>query len=419
MVATAKPHRIFYGWWVVAGSLGILATIGGIILYGFTAFFNPIVAEMGWTSAQTSLAFSLKSVEGGLLGPIIGLMVDRMGARTCMLIGVCIISAAFFLLSRITSLPLLYLSFALLALGFTAACGIAQYTAVANWFRRRRSLAMGILSAGFGISGVTTPILVLLINRFGWRLTLVILAVATLAIGIPLTFLVRHRPEPYGYLPDGDRPEAAKTAAAASQKPTRATGPELSFRQAVRTRAFWFLMLFNFFVGFSFSAITVHEMPYLISIGIAESLAALTMLGITTSSVVGRLGFSWLGDTRDKRKLLAITAAMQTVGVLIFANIRSPWMILLFLLAYGPGLAWIPLSSAIQADYFGTKSFASLRGVFSLSGAIPGLIAPFFAGWMFDMHYGYRLAFVIFAVLCGLAVPAVLLARPTHAAQAV
>jgi len=172
-------------------------------------------------------------------------------------------------------------------------------------------------------------------------------------------------------------------------------------------------MLMVLFPGFSMTAIMVHEMPFLISVGISENLAGLTMLGITTCSLIGRLGFSWLGDTYDKRRLLVIAYALQTIGVFIFANISSPWMIVPFLLTFGPGYgAPIPLLPAIQADYFGTKAFASLQGLFALGWMIPGIIAPFLAGWIYDVRGSYYLAFIIFAVLCSFAIPAILATRP-------
>lgn len=240
-----------------------------------------------------------------------------------------------------------------------------------------------------------------------------------MAIGMPLSLLIRHRPEQYGYLPDGDKPED-KTYLIPAGSETElgcgiAVGKELSLRQSLRTRTFWLLMLFNFFPSFFLSAMTVHEMPYLISVGISEELAALTMMGITTSSLIGRLGFSWLGDIYDKRHLLAMTCALQTVGMFIFANIHSPWMIIPFLLTYGPGYgARIPLSSAIQADYFGTKSFASLRGLYALGGTIAGITAPLLAGWLYDVQGSYRLAFTIFAILSIFAIPIILTVRPVQ-----
>ena len=248
---------------------------------------------------------------------------------------------------------------------------------------------------------------------------MVIMGIVTLAIGPALSLVIRHRPEQYGYLPDGDKPEGKVSLTPAGSGTQLGHGivveKELSVQQSLRTRTFWLLMLSNLFVSFFLSALTVHEMPYLISVGISEKLAALTMLGITTSSLIGRLGFAWLGDIYDKRRLLVLTCVLQTVGMFIFANIHSPWMIIPFLLTYGPGYgAKIPLSSAIQADYFGTKSFASLRGLYALGGTISGITAPFLAGWLYDVQGNYHLAFTIFAILSLFAIPTILAIRPVQ-----
>ena len=414
-----KLGSVFYGWWIVAASFILFTFVGGTTFYGFTAFFNPIVTEMGWTRAQTSLAFSLRSVEGGIVQPIIGFLVDRIGPRKCIFVGVLITGTALLLMSRINSLPSFYGTFLMLALGATAALGIPEYAAIANWFRRRRALTMGILSAGFGLSGVMTPILVLLIHTYNWRITMVVIGILIIAIGVPLSLVVRHKPEQYGYLPDGEEPRYEVTQSADSGVAENGLDgvaeKGLSVKQALRTRTYWLLMLMILFPGFSMSAIMVHEMPVLISVGISENLAGLTMLGITISSLIGRLGFSWLGDTYDKRYLLAIACALQTIGVFIFANINTPWMIVPFLLTFGPGYgAQIPLLPAIQADYFGIKAFASLQGLFAVGWMIPGIIAPFLAGWLYDVRESYNLAFTIFAFLCSFAILAILSVKPVR-----
>jgi len=419
MTLIKKLRDIFYGWWVVAASCVIFLFVGGTTFYGFTAFFNPIVDEMGWTRAQTSLAFSLRSIEGGIIRPVFGFLIDRVGPRKCIFGGLLVIGVSLILMSRTDSLYYFYGTFLLMALGASAALGLAEYAAVANWFKRRRSLAMGILASGYGLSGVMAPVLAFLIRTYDWRATMVIMGIATLAIGPPLSLLIKHRPEQYGYLPDGDKPgdrvSLSQRSSGIELGRDIAAEKELSVRQALRTRTFWLLLLFNLFTAFFLSAMTVHEMPFLISVGISEKLAALTMLGITTSSLIGRLGFAWLGDIYDKRRLLAMTCALQTVGMFIFANIHSPWMIVPFLLTYGPGYgATFPLLPAIQADHFGTKTFASLRGLYALGWTISGVAAPLLAGWMYDVRGSYHLAFTLFAILCIFAIPTILAIRPAQ-----
>ncbi len=412
-----KLRGVFFGWWIVAASFVIYVIVGGTAVYGFTAFFNPISSEMGWSKAETSFAFSLRSVEGGVVQPLLGFFVDRIGPRKCIFAGLVIMAGALFLISRISTLATFYTGFFLLALGNTMATGIPEYSAVANWFRKRRSLAMGLLTAGFGVSGIMTPILTGMIHSFGWRETLIILAPIVLVIGLPLSFLIRHRPEPYGLRPDGEKIAGDMPATPAHKAVPIKESSEagLTIKECMATRTFWLMMLFTFCTSFASSSMQVHEMPHLISLGISDNIAALTMTGITVGSLVGRLGFSWLGDKYSKKNLLIIAAAMQAVGVLIFSRITSAWMIIPFLVFYAPGFgAPIPLLPAIQADFFGTKAFASVRGLMALGYTIPGILGPFFAGWLFDVQGHYTTAWLIYAGFTALAVPVMMMATLTR-----
>jgi OFA family oxalate/formate antiporter-like MFS transporter len=180
----------------------------------------------------------------------------------------------------------------------------------------------------------------------------------------------------------------------------------LSIKQCLRSRIFWLLLLYSCFTQFANSALQVHEMSHLVNVGISRDMAALTMTGYTGFSLVGRLGLSWLGDKHSKKNILIICAAMQAVGIFIFSYISSPWMIIAFILFYAPGFGGpIPLLPAIQADYFGTKAFATMRGLMAIGYTIPGIIGPWFAGWIADTTGSYHLAFLIYSALSACAIP--------------
>jgi OFA family oxalate/formate antiporter-like MFS transporter len=385
--------------------------LGGIVVYGFGAFFTPIIEEMGWTRAETSLAFSFRSIEGGITAPLIGLFVDKIGARKCIVAGVVIVSLAFLLISRMDSLTSFYLSFVCMTFGNSLAGGVAHYAVMAKWFRKRRTLAFGLLTAGYGASGIMAPILTTLIESFGWRTALQILSPSVLIIGLPLALNMRARPEPYGLLPDGEKLIGEVTNGGGNHAPLANSKEEgMSIKECLRTRTFWMLLLFTVLTGFASSSIQVHEMPHLINVGIPAMIASLTMTGITVTSLVGRLGFSWLGDQYSKKKLLVIAAALSGIGVFIFANIKEAWMIFPFLAFYAPGFGGpIPLLPSLQADYFGTKSFATIRGLSALGYSIPGVLGPWFAGWLFDLNRNYQLPFTIFTFTTFLAIPLIIM----------
>jgi MFS family permease len=406
--------KVFYGWWIVAAAWVQFLVCGGTAFYGFTTFFNPIRDEFGWSAAKISFAFSLRSIEGGVLGPLIGFLTDRIGVRKIIIFGMALTGLGMILLSYTNSLLVFYGIFLLFSLGTSAGLASAQYVAAANWFSKKRTWAMAVLSTGFGFSGVIGPVLVWLIGQYGWRQAAIIMGVVMWLVGIPLGLVFRHRPQPYGYLPDGEVPETIPPDAKASAttlitKTSSAPTTDFTARQAIVTRTFWMLVLFGLLTGFAQSAIFVHEMPYLTSVGISREIAGWVILGITGSSLIGRLGFGWLGDRYDKRYLLAIGAAMQCIGVFIFAGISSPWMLIPFLLFFGPGYAsQIPLYPAIRADYFGLKQFATIGGLMSLGWTVCGILAPVLAGWVYDTWGTYRPIWLAYAIITAIGIPTVL-----------
>jgi MFS family permease len=307
------------------------------------------------------------------------------------------------LLNTVNSLWHFYGVFILLSIGTSCGLGMGQYVAVANWFAKKRTWAMAVMSVGFAFSGAVGPLLVWLIGRYGWRGTLVIMGMVMWVVGIPLGLVIRHRPEPYGYLPDGESPELPSQSGDITGLSTGTVMPaprpvrpvDLTAREALMTRTFWMLIVFGTLTGFAQAAVNVHEMPYLTSVGI-----------------IGRLGFGWLGDRYDKRYLLAIGSTLQFLGVFIFSWISSPWMIIPFVLLYGPGYAsQIPLWPSIRADYFGLKHYATIGGLQSMAWTICGIVAPLLAGWVFDVYGTYRPIWLAYAIATAIAVPFIFLIR--------
>jgi len=279
---------------------------------------------------------------------------------------------------------------------------------------------MGLLSTGYGFSGLSGPVLVWLISQYGWRDSLVIAGVGMMIVGIPLGAVFRHRPEPYGYLPDGETEEASDQDIDQGPDIDREeTAPDLSAREALKTRPFWILLLFSTFTGFAQSAIFVHEMPYLTSVGISRETAGWAIPGMTGLSIIGRLSFSWIGDNYDKRYLLAIGATLQLFGVLVFAWIGSPGMLIPFIVLFGIGYAsQIPLFPAIQVDYFGLKSYATIRGLQWAGWSICGILAPVLAGWVYDVWGIYRPIWLAYAIANAVAIPLIFLMKPAKKRKA-
>jgi len=424
-----RRGKIFYGWWMVGASIILNFFAGGTFVYGITVFFNPIRNTFGWSAAVTSVAFTLQRFESGILEAIAGFLVDKVGPRKLMLGGWSVIGLGFLLMSHVDSLGAFYGSFIVIATGMSFAVFIVIFATIANWFNKKRSRAITLMVTGFGASGILVPLVALAVGELGWRETLVIVGIAAWVIGIPLSLLMRHKPSQYGYLPDGDSPETLEKTASmpdfqlSGETAERDAGPSaasFTAKAALKTRAFWLLASASLFQFIGASAVMVHIVPYLESVEVTRTIAATVVTGVTVCSLVGRLGFGFLGDFANKRHLIAIGIILQTVGIFIFSlvDVGRVWPIILFLLTYAPGFgATIPLRPALQADYFGTANFGTIMGLMMLVSMAGGLASPIVAGWIFDVTGSYHLAWQLFALITLPAIPLILLAKPPTTRQ--
>jgi len=397
-----NPPRVFYGWWVVGACFTVALYMGGVIFYGFTAVFEPIAAEFGWSYAQISLAASLRGLEVGLLTPLVGMLVDRWGPRRLIFGGVVIGSLGLMLLSQTSSLGMFYAAFVLMAIGMSCTGSTVMMTAVANWFRRRVALATGIMICGYGSGGLLVPLVVRLIDLYGWRMMVIILALGLLAVGLPLSLVVRHKPEQYGYLPDGEGGGIAGDDGVSRAAQTNEV--DIGARQAMKSAVFWKITLGLMPKFIAVVTVVTHVMPYLSSIGIARATSGLVATAIPLLSIGGRLGFGWLGDRLDKRRLAAGALGLVALGLLCFEfvplageGLLVPFFIL-FGLGYGGSLT---MAGALPREYFGRTSFGTIVGFIWGIGILGTLVGPPLAGWVFDYWGSYQ---GVWLALAGLAI---------------
>ena len=382
--------------------------VGGTLIYGLTVFFNPIRQTFGWSATTTSVAFSIRRLGMGIFSPVAGLLVDRVGPRKLMLFGWSMMGLGFFLMSRIDSLWAFYGTFLILAIGFCFGSFVVMATAMANWFIKKRSRALSFLLVGVGAGGTLVPLLSLAIGQFGWRTTLIGVSIIAWVIGIPLSSLMRNKPERYGYLPDGE------TTSETMEPDSNFLTTGFTVKAALRTRAFWLLSLAFFFQHLGTNAVMVHIVPYLESENVPTAVAATVVTGMTLLAVIGSLGFGFLGDITNKKHLIALAFILQTGGLFIFSfiDVDRTWLIILFLLIYAPGQGGPEaVRVALLGDYFGRKSFGAIMGLMAVISMLAGLISPIFAGWIFDIMGSYLLAWQLIALFTVPAIPLILLVK--------
>ena len=197
-----------------------MPVFGTVMLLATTPLFHAMgiwaVAmerAFGWNRTQLSLALSFTRVEGGILGPLEGYLIDRFGTRRMILVGMVIMGFGWLFFSQVNGLIMFYIAYLIIALGQGLGSWLALNTMLNNWFNRRRSFAIGIANAIARLGSlILVPLLAWLVDpdfpsRPGWSQTAFVLGIIGLAVEFPITRLLRNRPEDYGLLPDGDTEE--------------------------------------------------------------------------------------------------------------------------------------------------------------------------------------------------------------------
>ena len=384
---------------------------------GFQAFVNPILETFtGWSSAWFAAAISLQRGESGLISPFVGAALDRYGPKRVMLFGVVVTGCGFITMGLMNSLWQFYLSVMLLALGMSFGTFIVFVATVGNWFVRMRARALATLMTFSAVGALALPALVWVIDAFGWRATLIGVGIGFWILGFPLALLMRRRPEDYGMLPDGDVSVADTSGGSDDADAQVQRGPReaaVSVRDALRLRAFWQIAIATS-LGQLASSSNLFHLPALLDYDIDIWLASSAAGAVAIGDILGRVSIGIVGDRASKKLLLAVSFAIQMLGVGALALINAQWLgfnwgllpLPVFVLGFGLGFgASIPLRLAILADYFGRRSYGSIVGIVSSVSSVFGIAGPLLVGLTFDLTQSYRPGYAVMSIVLILAIP--------------
>ena len=353
-------------------------------------------ADLGWTRAQLTGAFSLALLIGGLAGLPAGWWLDKRGGRLLMTAGSIGATIAMLLWSQVQTLPEFIAIMTLL--GFCSAAILYEpaFAIIAAWFRRNRGTAMAVVTfvAGFA-STIFIPLSDALLVAQGWRGALMSLAIVLGAITIPLhALLLRGKPSDMGLQPDG-----------AAQAPITVAPAKIELRGVLRSRYFWILTLAFALSTLSVTAVRVHFVPLLISVGIHPSSAAWAGGAVGVMQVVGRMIFAPIERHASSKTMVIGVLALCTLSMatLFFGN--ASWTIAMFVALFGMAFGTLTLARPlIVADSYGAAYFARISASIVIVQTLMGTSAPFAAGVMFDAFGNYDAILAVGLGLCLLSV---------------
>ena len=396
-VARLLPEGSYYGWAVAVGCSVLMLVGVGVGYYGLAVFLRPLQEVHGWSNRVVSGATGLYFSVSGITGAIVGPHIDRRGPRTFMVVGTVLIGISVSLVGYVEEVWQLYAVYLVLAVAFGLATSVSVNAVMTRWFVARRAKAMSISSTGVSVGGmVLAPLGSKLIDAGGLELAAPVMGALVVAIALPvILFVIVPDPADVGLLPDG--PASVRGAVRTSLSEAVQLRP-WTRAEAVRTPAFWALLVGFGVVLTAQTGFVIHQISFLEARVGSRSTAALALSLTAFGSIVARLVVGTFADRIDKKGLTIALFVVQAAAVAGVVATDSVPLTYLLTLVFGFTIGNVyMMMSLLVGEVFGTVSFGAVYGLLSLVGQTGSGLGPFAVGWLEDATGGYTTPFTISA----------------------
>lgn len=419
VVNNADNSKFFYGWVMLICAFFISMTYG--VFYSFSVFFKPLQNEFGWSRALTSTIFSLHTVVYAISSIIMGRIIDRFGSKLVLVLSAFFVGIGMILSAHSQNIWDMYIYYGVLASIGTGVIWTIPTVTITNWFEKNRGLALGIGFSGIGLGVmILSSVADYLINRYDWRITLLIVGCAVWLLLMIVAFVLVDNPAKIGLKPYGaeGKPPDNTYSVLVSNEPVQvlvesAEKKGWSRKEAIKTWSFWQAYLIHFFSCFPLAMVMVHIVPFATDRGIPSITAASALGLVGLFSIMGRIV---LGATSDKigfNNGLFFSCSMCALTLVWLMLTRNTWMLYVFSILFGFFYGGrVPLLPGLVGEFFGILSLGELMGFLATAYAIGGLCGPLFAGYVFDKTGSYHIAFILAAISYAAAAAIAFYAKP-------
>lgn len=408
---------IYPGWWVLGACCFLALFPGAIFSYGFPVFYIPIREDLMLTDTQVSLIFALSRGEAGVGGPLVGWMVDKFDSRPIVLVFGLMAGVGVIILSGVDG----YWIFVLVYVGIVSVgnnSGFGQtFLAVTNrWFVRRRAVGMTIVITAYTAGGaMLIPVLSRGIDALGWRDVMLYTGIFVAVVVIPFALMIRRSPESVG-IDLAQYGEAAEQTATASS--TGVSGRDYTVGEALRTPAYWFILVASALRISVTSGVLVHAIPIMVWKGTSEQTGADMMALLFFVSIPARLLIGMSGMRLPGQGVLGVGMAVGAVSLLGLNLVPGAWIIFPFIAGMAVLEGASVLNWVLVGNIFGRRSFATLTGIISVFYSAGMMLSPLFLGWMVDREGGYTESLLILTALYGVSALLFAIARAPRGPRA-
>ena len=401
------PGHLDTGWVIVIVGMVSMAFWFGLRTT-FSVFFVALIDQFHWGRAEAAGAQSITLLAYTLTVPIIGALIDRVGPRRVVLPGIALAGLGLLLCTQIRNLSHFYLFFGVIVGTGTVCLSITPYTImITHWFEQKRGLANGLAGVGIGLGPfLFVPLCQYLIHSKGWPFAYLVLALATLAIPLPLNALfLKQRREEVSSSAEDPSPVDFSRKREGSLQSYSSSRREPRLRELLKTGRFWALILFPSLAAFTIYVVLVHHVRYLVDLGVDQFLVASLFAALGALSAGFRFFWGWLSDRIGREiayTLGGICFCAGTFFLLLFQSVGSLFLVFLFGLFFGVGWgATAPMFMSISGDLYKGKNFGLIYGFIEAMIGIGGAAGAWGAGWIFDRMQSYSPAFLA-AIVSGI-----------------
>ena len=366
-----RPRTPFYYGWLILG-ISSFATfcatgVSQVVLGGIQVY---IAEDTGWDTSTLSYAATAGTWCSGLIAPAIGRLADRYGPRWLMPAGLLIAGICYLILSGVDAVWQFYAAYVVArAISNPVLIGLVPRTAAVNFFRRRRNIALAMVSTFRPIAGaINIQLFALIAISQTWREGFRYLGLLSFALVVPVVLLMRRRPEDIGLLPDGAPADRSARGEATQGRAVASPSVETSWtvREAVRTRSFWLIVATASVGTLASSSVGFSMVPYLVESAGLSVTAAAGVLSFGTVLSIANVAWGYLSDKFTPRRCLMVTMVGSGALLAYLTMVDSLAEALVFALVWGVFSGAVgTMENMMLAQYYGRDSYGSLLGLFS------------------------------------------------------
>ncbi|MGA8568275.1 MAG: MFS transporter, partial [Candidatus Binataceae bacterium] len=338
--------------WMLAGALFLaLFFIWGVAYDCFPILLPSVLRQFHLSKEQIGNVPAAQALAALVVGPLVGWLLDRIPAQIVMSVGAVLTAIGIVMMARAGSFHGVLVGSVVTGVGLSASTILPATMVISNWFGERRGTALGLTTAGMELGGMVIAIVAGHLDAvYGWRFAYAVLAIPLVVIVAPLYLVfVRTRPE---------QPAQSASIAKPSATEFMSSLPGLELNEALRTRAFWMLVVLQFCFTFAVGGSFIHLVQYLISIG--YTLGAGTMVvGFSLGlALIGKPAMGVLGDRIGGKNALALCLLLSAANTAFLLLARMFWVLVIFTVVGGlTGSAPIALGPLVQVETLGLKRY--------------------------------------------------------------